>query len=88
MTDTNILVSLLGLMATVAGMVFWRMFCRMEKKIDYWFQQHIECREKQQRDMIHRPEFDEWKKGRDHIWKRLHGHKHDTEGKVVITAGE
>lgn len=82
--DTNLLLAVMGLLATVAGVVFWRMFTRMEKKIDDWFQQHLECRERQAQMMIHRPEFEEWKKGREYIWKRLHGHKHDADGQVVV----
>lgn len=84
MTDTNILLSFLGVLATVAGVVFWRMITRMEKKIDDWFQQHLECRERQAKEFVHRLEFEDWKKGRDGIWKRVHGHKHDPEGRVIV----
>lgn len=80
------LLSLLGIAATVAAILFWRMFVRMEKKIDEWFAQHLECRERQRKEFASQEAFNEWQKGRDPLWKRLNRHSHDAvTGKVIIT---
>ena len=81
-----ILLSLLGVAAVVAAVLFWRMFTRVENKIDRWFDLHLECREKQQKEFVKVTDFDEWRKGRDPLWKRLNRHGHDPQtGKVLIT---
>jgi hypothetical protein len=82
----SVLLSLLGLVATIGAILFWRMFTRMEKKIDEWFSQHLECRERQLKEFVKMDEFEKWQRGRDGIWRRLHGHKHDPEGRVIITS--
>ncbi|MDI6752789.1 MAG: LPXTG cell wall anchor domain-containing protein [Thermodesulfobacteriota bacterium] len=80
-----ILLSLLGIAALVGAILFWRMFTRMEKKIDDWFSLHLGCRERQFKEFTNKKEFDEWKKGRDLLWRRINRHAHDKDGKVVIT---
>jgi len=82
----NILLSLLGVAATVGAILFWRMFTRMENKIDAWFTQHLECRERQQKEFVKVKDFEKWQQGRDPLWKRLNRHAHDPQtGKVIIT---
>lgn len=82
----SILLSLLGICGTVAGILFWRMFTRMEKKIDDWFNQHLQCRERQMKEFVTNDTFNTWKKGRDPLWRRLNRHSHDSgSGKVIIT---
>lgn len=83
---TSILLSLLGIVATVGAILFWRMFTRMERKIDDWFDQHLQCRERQQKEFVHIKDFEIWQKGRDPLWRRLNRHDHDPiTGKVIIT---
>jgi len=81
------LIALLGVMATIAGILFWRMFTRMEKKIDDWFQQHLECRERQEATYMKKRDFDQdWRPGRVELQKRINKHSHDSQtGKVIIT---
>jgi len=82
----SILLSLIGVFATVGGILFWRIFTRMEGKIDAWFLQHLECRERQNREYVKANEFEAWKKSRDPLWRRLNRHAHDPiTGKVIIT---
>ena len=82
----SILLSLLGVCGTVAGILFWRMFTRMEKKIDDWFNQHLQCRERQMKEFVTHDSFENWKKGRDPLWRRLNRHSHASgSGKVIIT---
>jgi hypothetical protein len=82
---TPILLSLLGVTAGVAGVFFWRMLTRMEDKIDKWWEEHRLCRERQEDVFVKKNEFKEWKQGRRDLWNRIHGHKHDLNGRVVIT---
>ncbi len=81
----TILISLLGVMAFIAGILFWRIFTRMEKKIDDWFAEHLKCREKQMSEFVKVKEFEDWKEGRDPLWRRINRHSHDVAGKVIIT---
>lgn len=88
MTDVSInLIPILGILATIAGVLFWRMFTRLENKMDIWMKQHLECRERQHQEFVKITDFDQWKTGRKDIYARIHGHKHDKDGKVVITEG-
>lgn len=89
----SILLSLLGVMAMVSAIIFWRMITRMENKIDItenkidsWFLQHQECRERQQNEFVKVRDFEEWQKSRDLLWRRINRHDHDPgSGKVIIT---
>ncbi|MFA4904485.1 MAG: hypothetical protein WC600_17260 [Desulfobaccales bacterium] len=82
----SILLSLLGVVAGVGAVIFWRMITRMEKKIDDWFNQHLECRERQNREFVKVKEFETWQKGREPLWRRLNRHSHHPEsGQVIIT---
>lgn len=83
------LIPVFGIMASVAGVLFWRMITKMDRKIDSWFQQHLECRERQQEQLLTRREFrdwrDGWEPGRKELWGRVNKHTHDPSGKVVIS---
>lgn len=81
---TNVLLTVLGLMATVAGVLFWRMLTRMEDKIDQWWREHLDCRERQGQLFVTRGEFKEWKEGRKELWERINKHTHTPNGRVVI----
>lgn len=82
---TGTLIALLGVVASIAGAFFWRMMSRMENKIDHWMEEHMQCRERQIKEFVTKSEFVDWKGGRTTLWRRVHGHKHDPEGKVIIT---
>jgi len=81
----TVLISLLGIMATVAGILFWRMITKMDGKIDGWFQEHLECRERQLKEFVRSQDFETWKVSRNELWKRINRHSHDDKGRVVIT---
>ncbi|MHB8071517.1 MAG: hypothetical protein ACYDHF_06160 [Candidatus Cryosericum sp.] len=79
----GLLISLLGVAASLAGIFFWRMFTRMENKIDKWADRCEDCKE----GLVTSKEFGEWKLGRDGpdgLWNRVNHHEHDTQGRVVI----
>jgi hypothetical protein len=81
---TNALLTLLGVTVTVAGVLFWRMLTRMEEKIDQWWKEHMDCRERQGQLFVTRGEFKEWKEGRKELWERINKHTHTSNGRVVI----
>lgn len=81
------LLLILGTLASCVAFLFWHMFRRMESKMDEWISEHQKCRQRQEEIFVKRPEFDDWKRGRDGIWRRLHSHRHTDDGKVVITEG-
>lgn len=49
--------------------MFWRMFTRMERKIDDWFLQHLECRERQQKEFVKLDDFKDLEKNREKRWE-------------------
>lgn len=62
-----------------------RRLYRIEKKQDEQVETHSKCRE----SLMRREDFykwvDNWKPGRDELWKAVNHHKHDSEGKVTRT---
>jgi len=85
---TNFLLAVLGLMASVAGVLFWRMMTRMEEKIDQWWKEHMECRQHQLENFVRRDEFQEWKQGRKDLWERINKHTHAPNGSVILRRGD
>uniref|UniRef100_A0A7V4G820 Uncharacterized protein n=1 Tax=Desulfobacca acetoxidans TaxID=60893 RepID=A0A7V4G820_9BACT len=81
---STLLLALLGVMASVAGVLFWRLLARMEEKVDQWWREHTECRQRQMELFVRRDEFQEWKDGRRDLWERLNRHQHAPNGSVVI----
>ena len=81
----TVLLSLLSVMATVAGILFWRIINKMDAKIDGWLQEHLGCRERQIREFVRANDFEAWKASRNELWKRINRHSHDDKGRVVIT---
>jgi len=81
---TNLLIAVLGLCATAAGVAFWRMLTRLEEKVDQWWREHAECKQRQMEQFVRRSEFQEWKDGRRDLWERLNYHQHAPNGSVVI----
>jgi len=92
---TSTLVALLGLVATVAGVLFYRLINGMDKKIDKATSCLLEiikgCGERRLQcgdDFVGKPEFKEWKEGRDGkggLWDTLNHHAHDLKGRVTRT---
>lgn len=62
---------------------------RLEAKVDSWFQQHLECRERQQNEFVKYRDFEDWQKGRNGpggLWETINHHAHDPKtGGVVRT---
>lgn len=58
----------------------------VDEKTDAWIKMHLQCREWQRDNFVTAKAFDEWKEGREPLWRRLNRHAHDTAtGKVIIT---
>jgi hypothetical protein len=74
------LVGLLSLFAGISGFLLWRMFARMERKLDEIAQLCCEC----QREYIGR--FlgkEEFRNERDALWGAINNHSHSPTGRVV-----
>jgi hypothetical protein len=90
---TGTLISLLGLVAGIAGLLFWRMFVRIESKIDQflkWITDFIEkcaaCQIKQKEDFVDKKSFEVWQDGRNGpggLWEVINHHSHDPKGRVT-----
>ena len=81
---TNSLLALMGIIASIAGVLFWRMLTRLEEKVDQWWREHMDCRQRQMELFVRRDEFQEWKDGRRDLWDRLNRHQHTPNGSVVM----
>jgi len=81
---TNFLLALMGIIASIAGVLFWRMLTRMEEKVDQWWKEHMDCRQRQMELFVRRDEFQEWKDGRRDLWERINKHTHTPNGSVIL----
>jgi hypothetical protein len=81
------LASLIATAGGIIGLLIWRLLNRMEKKLEELCHHHHQCREKLPERFVNRPEFENWKKSRGELWKRINRHRHDDNGAVVITEG-
>jgi len=78
--NPSLMVSLVGLFAGLATFLIWRILCRMEKKIDEWSKGCTDCK----KELVKSKDFEDWKEGREELWKRANHHLHDDKGNVVI----
>lgn len=78
---TGILISLIGVLATLAGFLFWRLLVRMETKLDELTQMGCHCRETLPERFMSRTEL-----AREHeeLWTALRNHDHNGRGRVVL----
>jgi|UniRef100_A0A7C3WI37 hypothetical protein len=77
---TGVLVALLSIFAWISGFLLWRMFSRVERKLDEVLRLCCEC----QRDMAERflPK-EEFRDEREALWGALNSHSHNKDGRVV-----
>jgi hypothetical protein len=77
---TGILVALVSVFAGISGFLMWRMFSRVERKLDEMLQLCCEC----QREMAERFVFkEEFRSERDSLWGAVNSHSHSQDGRVV-----
>ena len=73
----------IGVVTTLGIGETLRRLIRMEKKQDEQVETHSKCRE----SLMRREDFykwvDNWKPGRDELWKAVNHHKHDAAGTVT-----
>ncbi|MBM4285814.1 MAG: hypothetical protein FJ128_11295 [Deltaproteobacteria bacterium] len=73
-------VGLLTLFAGISGVLLWRMFVRMEKKLDEIMQLCCECQREFARRFVMK---DEYRIDRDALWGAVNRHSHSATGRVV-----
>jgi hypothetical protein len=74
------LLALLGIFASLAGFLFWRMLVRMEKKVDELHEATFRCRAELAERFLGRAEF---RKEKEDLWGAVNTHSHSSEGRVV-----
>jgi hypothetical protein len=74
------LLALLGIFAGLAGLLFWRMLVRMEKKLDELHEATFRCRAELGERFMGRTEF---RKEKEDLWEAVNTHSHSSEGRVV-----
>ena len=88
MTSANhdlvpVLLAALGVMATVAGVLFWRLLTRLEEKVDTWLTEHVACRERQASVLSQCATKDDLARLDD----RISRHRHTQNGGIVFYSG-
>ncbi len=74
------LVALLGVFAGLSGLLFWRMFVRVEKKLDETLKLCRDCQREQAERFVYR---DEYHRERESLWGALNSHGHSQDGRVA-----
>lgn len=87
---TSTLVALLGIFATLAGILFWRLITKIDNKLDQWLTIHEACKTRQEDERkelsakidneikeIQQVRHDDWQR---YFWSHIHGE--DKEVKV------
>lgn len=77
---TGALVALLGVFATISGFLLWRMFSRVEKKLDEVLRLCFECQRETAERFVSKGEF---RGERDALWGAVNSHGHSQDGRVV-----
>lgn len=77
---TGVLVILLGMFAGLSGVLFWRMFVRVERKLDDVLKLCCECQREQAERFVYREEFH---RERESLWGALNSHGHSQDGRVA-----
>lgn len=74
------LVALLAIFGGLCGLLFWRMFVRVEKKLDDMLRLCCECQREQAERFVYRDEFH---RERESLWTALNSHGHSHDGRVA-----
>ncbi|MBW1991010.1 MAG: hypothetical protein JRI59_02580 [Deltaproteobacteria bacterium] len=77
---TGTLVALLSIFAGISGFLMWRMFSRVEKKLDEMLRMCCECQRQLAERYVHKEEFHREK---DALWGAVNSHSHSPDGRVV-----
>ena len=80
----SVLLAALGVMASVAGVLFWRLLTRLEEKVDAWFSEHVACRERQAAVLSQCANKEDLARLDD----RLSRHRHTQNGGILFFRGE
>lgn len=89
-TETSLLLSIIGALVSVVGIMVWKKLNTIEEKVDQNAAMHHKCREELPQKFAtkeelreHKAEFKDWKDGRGEIWEALNNHSHDKKGRVI-----
>jgi hypothetical protein len=89
-TETSLLLSIIGALVSVVGIMVWKKLNTIEEKVDQNAAMHHKCREELPQKFAtkeelreHKAEFKDWKEGRGEIWEALNNHSHDEKGRVI-----
>lgn len=77
---TGSLVALLSVFAGISGFLMWRMFSRVERKLDEVLRLCCECQRETAERFLPKEEF---RDERDALWSALNSHSHNSDGRVV-----
>ncbi len=77
---TGVLTALLGVFAGLSGVLFWRMFARVERKLDEMLRLCCECQREQAERFVYREEFH---RERESLWSAINSHGHSRDGRVA-----
>jgi|GEM_PF-814179 len=77
----DILVAIIGVLASLCGFLFWRILSRMEDKLDELYHLEISCRGSLMERFASRAEND---KLHQEFWDAIKYHSHHSDGRVVI----
>lgn len=87
---TSTLLSLIGALVSVVGIMVWKKLNSIEGKVEQYTFLHSRCREElplkfatKEELKENKHDFREWQIGRKEIWEAINGHAHDENGKVV-----
>jgi hypothetical protein len=73
-------VGLLSIFAGISGFLMWRMFSRVEKKLDEVLQLCCECQRETAERFLPKEEF---RSEREALWGAVNSHSHSQDGRVV-----
>jgi hypothetical protein len=77
---TGVLVALLSVFAGISGFLIWRMFSRVEKKLDEVLHLCFECQRETAERFVRKEEY---RGERDALWGAVNSHGHSRDGRVV-----
>jgi len=87
-----VIISGLWSFSMAAGWALYKNICRSQAEfrdevrevLDHLARSHQECRLSLHKEYVMQNTFDDWKKGREKLWHNLKGHRHDSEGRVIL----
>ncbi len=77
----DVLVTLIGILSSLCGFLFWRILSRMEDKLDELYHLEISCRGSLLERFASRSENE---KLHQELWNAIKYHSHNTDGRIII----